>query len=117
MRISDWSSDVCSSDLIAEIATGAEVFAAGEHECTQRFVVLQFGERLRERGRQGLTQGVALARLIEGHDGHAIAALDKYKVAHAFSGRFRSEEHTCELQSLMRTSYDVICLTKKKHNS
>src|SRR3546814_2721016 len=31
------------------------------------------------------------------------------------SGRMRSEEHTSELQSLMRISYDVFCLKKKKH--
>src|SRR3546814_6810474 len=31
------------------------------------------------------------------------------------AGFFRSEEHTSELQSLMRTSYAVFCLKKKKH--
>src|SRR3546814_4909436 len=34
----------------------------------------------------------------------------------AFGGRPRSEEHTSELQSLMRISYAVFCLKKKKHN-
>src|SRR3546814_9558348 len=33
------------------------------------------------------------------------------------SGRGRSEEHTSELQSLMRNSYAVFCLKKKKHAS
>src|SRR3546814_9135956 len=33
-----------------------------------------------------------------------------------FVGRFRSEEHTSELQSLMRISYAVFCLKKTKHN-
>src|SRR3546814_4781987 len=37
-------------------------------------------------------------------------------VHHKDSDAFRSEEHTSELQSLMRTSYAVFCLKKKKHN-
>src|SRR3546814_4704433 len=37
--------------------------------------------------------------------------------AHGFSGHGRSEEHTSELQSLMRISYAVFCLKKKKHTT
>src|SRR3546814_9602611 len=37
------------------------------------------------------------------------------KFDEAFARRRRSEEHTSELQSLMRTSYAVFCLKKKKH--
>src|SRR3546814_828282 len=48
----------------------------------------------------GFTQSVCTTR-------HASAAYDAYLA-------FRSEEHTSELQSLMRISYDVFCLTKKK---
>src|SRR3546814_2403185 len=36
---------------------------------------------------------------------------------HARAGAVRSEEHTSELQSLMRSSYDVFCLKKKKHTN
>src|SRR3546814_1010280 len=36
--------------------------------------------------------------------------------AHGFAMRYRSEEHTSELQSLMRISYAVFCLKKKNHN-
>src|SRR3546814_6909669 len=41
----------------------------------------------------------------------AEAVLDHFQIAH------RSEEHTSELQSLMRISYAVFCLKKKKHNT
>src|SRR3546814_14464539 len=48
---------------------------------------------------------------IVGHDPHQRA------VAQAFDGGVRSEEHTSELQSLMRISYAVFCLKKKNKNS
>src|SRR3546814_3901404 len=49
-----------------------------------------------------------------GHDGNAIAFLDAQFLKSAGGGNtFRSEEHTSELQSLMRTSYAVFCLNKK----
>src|SRR3546814_7427734 len=45
----------------------------------------------------------------------APACLSSVQAWHTF-GAFRSEEHTSELQSLMRISYDVFCLKKKKNN-
>src|SRR3546814_7232712 len=45
-----------------------------------------------------------------GGDVHAL-------LEHSNRGKRRSEEHTSELQSLMRTSYAVFCLKKKKHNT
>src|SRR3546814_9952896 len=108
MRISDWSSDVCSSDL----GLGGRGAVPLDHlpilAPPQR---LRFGP-LRGRGRGGLQQadadGGAQAgvRGIRGHpaDVPAVGA----------AGR-RSEEHTSELQSLMRISYAVFCL-KKKNN-
>src|SRR3546814_7164940 len=41
---------------------------------------------------------------------------DQLSASQAAVGERRSEEHTSELQSLMRISYDVFCLKKKKHN-
>src|SRR3546814_4134929 len=108
MRISDWSSDVCSSDLdqmldrqaiqdvvayvrslsdpsVAEggnadaVAAGAEVFAENCAAC-------------------------------HGDDGHGSTELGAPNLADGF---WRSEEHTSELQSLMRISYAVFCLKKK----
>src|SRR3546814_3473385 len=53
-------------------------------------------------------------------DSSAIAILSGLAEAQDFAGRrktlFRSEEHTSELQSLMRISYAVFCLKKKTHN-
>src|SRR3546814_6585954 len=114
MRISDWSSDVCSSDLNA-----AKLFC---------LVILV----LAAPGRPVLAEGLpfALAEALDG--GLAAAGTDEEAAGFAELGRFylarghrplwvledaagpRSEEHTSELQSLMRISYAVLCLTKKK---
>src|SRR3546814_9496321 len=81
---------------------------------------------LRRRYEPGSTGFVIdhLAKVLAG--GHAIGAEQlRYSIkrdcaglvqAHGngLIGRFRSEEHTSELQSLMRISYAVFCLTKKK---
>src|SRR3546814_8182314 len=100
MRISDWSSDVCSSDLGAPEAGargGIRHSAALLHPHLQRpaeadpsAAALGGGRLLRCRG---LRNGRA----------HPPPAR-----------RHRSEEHTSELQSLMRISYAVFCLKKKK---
>src|SRR3546814_4826483 len=45
------------------------------------------------------------------------AAGARAEVGDALAGLGRSEEHTSELQSLMRISYAVFCLKKKKHNN
>src|SRR3546814_1827361 len=106
MRISDWSSDVCSSDLLAQeaVALGDRVddAAVGEDQ-------VDVGERqglpLRVEGRvqSGVPPGIHALRVLAGDLGTLL-------------GRqfgIRSEEHTSELQSLMRISYAVFCLKKK----
>src|SRR3546814_2095582 len=101
MRISDWSSDVCSSDL--GIATGLSPGC----ECirvpatAQRLVEIDQGER--GVGGAGIEAGLA------GEDA-ALRGQDIQVVGSAFL--IRSEEHTSELQSLMRISYAVFCLKK-----
>src|SRR3546814_2439474 len=96
MRISDWSSDVCSSDLADAAAVVGELLesvladAIGAGEATDA-VIAQSGE-----------QAKALWRIREG-----------ISEAQVRAGK-RSEEHTSELQSLMRISYAVFCLKKKK---
>src|SRR3546814_7154535 len=92
MRISDWSSDVCSSDLDA----GAD---------------RRFGDRRHGLGRRYDD------RVKDGSVRERIAHEDRVVAFRA--GRYqrhgaRSEEHTSELQSLMRISYAVFCLKKKK---
>src|SRR3546814_7798632 len=120
MRISDWSSDVCSSDLpIAAFGLGG--FAAG---AALRQVVLAT-RRQGVRGFLGRTNGGMIVHLGVIVIAVAIAANGSY--LHESEARYspgetrtvagheiRSEEHTYELQSLMRTSYAVFCLKKKK---
>src|SRR3546814_2449882 len=55
------------------------------------------------------------ANVVTGQIGAALAFLDQQ--CQLFEREFRSEEHTSELQSLMRTSYSVFCLKKQKHTS
>src|SRR3546814_6660505 len=95
MRISDWSSDVCSSDLLAELVR--------LHRATITRCAMDENVGLRPLG--CLVQNLAAtpARI----DG--LAAKQCVAVG-------RSEEHTSELQSLMRISYAVFCLKKKKIN-
>src|SRR3546814_1561572 len=126
MRISDWSSDVCSSDLLKP-------------------------DSLRFRGLRDLEAlGLALARAVGLDAAHALPVtvanrqallIERYdrtsgsdgaiqrlhqedfcqamgypgELKYEAQGGPRSEEHTSELQSLMRTSYAVFCLTKKKN--
>src|SRR3546814_3743599 len=104
MRISDWSSDVCSSDLDrgrdAAAAAADAVFAGGQLD-----------------GRPG---GGAARRVGRCHrpaqplDAHITKALYAARTANSPVNIRRSEEHTSELQSLMRISYAVFCLKKKK---
>src|SRR3546814_3052954 len=142
MRISDWSSDVCSSDLtrysgisvpgsdrpVAILPDrGAEAlvqqcFAARRHRTPSdradnavRIIlegvqVGQLDDPRRRSGPAGSDQacGQAGAELQSGESRHV---RDRLQVA-AFRSN-RSEEHTSELQSLMRISYAVFCLKKK----
>src|SRR3546814_7622970 len=100
MRISDWSSDVCSSDLIL----GADA-ACGQRHITAAGSGDDIDDRLVARRKAGMfaeqEQAAACLHIVE------VVAL----LGHA-QGR-RSEEHTSELQSLMRISYAVFCLKKK----
>src|SRR3546814_10753700 len=108
MRISDWISDVCSSDLDILTALG---LAAGLW-----LVILVVFFPIVGWGFAGLAVSPKLipASFVP-HllFGLLLWALDKYLP----SGSGRSEEHTSELQSLMRISYAVFCLKKKKHTT
>src|SRR3546814_1846281 len=119
MRISDWSSDVCSSDLeraghdvaVADIlvdgdpGTGslrADQFQGGR-QGTVAEQPLPLSEHDREDGQVDLVDEAALEQRLQ-ELGRAL----RQEI------RSRSEEHTSELQSLMRISYAVFCLKKKK---
>src|SRR3546814_7640251 len=135
MRISDWSSDVCSSDLErlheharefdeariarrdelrrrARLEPGAAIGdLAGDHRAphpkrahdlglVEHRLLSGIGQRHRAVPFGGRTFGRALVEQCEAEDGDLLVG--------------RSEEHTSELQSLMRISYAVFCLKKKK---
>src|SRR3546814_2896684 len=111
MRISDWSSDVCSSDLHEQQdqhgRAAPELDQASNGEaCAATGEVLQY-----PRG-QGERHGPHHA--VE-RDQRCYPEPFEYagKNVETFHGRSRSEEHTSELQSLMRISYAVFCLKKK----
>src|SRR3546814_1551684 len=113
MRISDWSSDVCSSDLLP---------------------VLQHQDHLRFRVHPRKMQPVSArprTLLPPRCETHPVPGPDRQQCRLSAllmadfeerrqvldTVRSRSEEHTSELQSLMRISYAVFCLTKKKYTT
>src|SRR3546814_6840590 len=128
MRISDWSSDVCSSDLVGVRALGDVAATAGDFTINAAGKIelaakasAQHDIRITSSGNQGITlhrAALTATRDIRLSTGGALTLNGGSLIA----GRdlaLRSEEHTSELQSLMRISYAVFCLKKKqnKHRS
>src|SRR3546814_3763148 len=111
MRISYWSSDVCSSDLVVDVlADDADRIGLGRARQRHR-------PRLRLRPQQDdFVLGVGDAELEGDRRDHALRGQQVEDVTQivAVDAPARSEEHTSELQSLMRISYAVFCLKKKK---
>src|SRR3546814_5486349 len=101
MRISDWSSDVCSSDL-------AQLALAMLSQCLEARHQAEIIENPQRRRMHGIATKIAqeVAVLFE-HQGLDAGACEQQAQNH------RSEEHTSELQSLIRISYAVFCLKKK----
>src|SRR3546814_9281399 len=100
MRISDWSSDVCSSDLIG--------FHYGKHHTTylNNLNNLLANDPLKDK---------SLAEVVKAVAGKPDKAGVFNNAAQVWNHDFyRSEEHTSELQSLMRISYAVFCLKQKQ---
>src|SRR3546814_3147090 len=121
MRISDWSSDVCSSDLGA---AWIRCSASSRTEHRSRSRSCRAGRPfLAASGLWRVGFGDELVR-IESRHNRAPARDRIFRNRHAAARRRapawrngradRSEEHTSELQSLMRISYAVFCLKKKK---
>src|SRR3546814_2235070 len=120
MRISGCSSDVCSSDLGSEFRFGAGLSSMpdGEQGWNARF-----GASLPlQEDRLGLRVSYARNEL-PGYTDNAVDGRDDINGGSQTGARAalvwdRSEEHTSELQSLMRISYAVFCLKKKtKHHT
>src|SRR3546814_7409810 len=107
MRISDWSSDVCSSDLTTPghwprpIRSAATICVSRLKSTTDSVdcrLISTCGCAARKPPSRGTSQAEAIAGV----------ALTASRLS------WRSEEHTSELQSLMRISYAVSCLKQKK---
>src|SRR3546814_9687158 len=128
MRISDWSSDVCSSDLHSVDDVEGHPLG-GRPDQTQQiataFLNHLIGEMDMLRTRVDVTIDALHQPVMERRPARRAVCkcpdLGYHIVymAHALLGRGdlpnrRSEEHTSELQSLMRISYDVFCLKKNK---
>src|SRR3546814_5729229 len=107
MRISDWSSDVCSSDLLMPLWLDfLTTPMAAPETCGLR--------RLRY-GWQALCLTLAASIVAQGELRELVGRLAPAATGVLLAAAvMRSEEHTSELQSLMRISYAVFCLKKKK---
>src|SRR3546814_8963697 len=140
--MSDWSSDVCSSDL-GVAAARLPIDTAAKKSCfivsllsawapapvkfrqPELRIIAQFGNHFAGHARclsapRQHGEFIVHANEIQAdHNGvmallhEEFAAFRRQLFAHQL--KFRSEEHTSELQSLMRISYAVFCLKKKKH--
>src|SRR3546814_6334049 len=138
MRISDWSSDVCSSDLLLRLDSEGEPLRQAAVDLTERFIDDMDGQ-LRQISIGDFVVGKHVGKMMGALGGRmdaygpALAGegdLDAALVRNLYRGNapepsalafvssevraLRSEEHTSELQSLMRISYAVFCLKKKK---
>src|SRR3546814_4224065 len=107
MRMSDWSSDVCSSDLVQR-SHRPSGHQAGHDDGGQE----EEHARHRQQDRQILAQAGG-GPIPQG--GGAKPLCHSPVILGVCCRRNRSEEHTSELQSLMRISYAVFCLKKKKN--
>src|SRR3546814_3778191 len=119
MRISDWSSDVCSSDLLKGVADQLVVMLSAKKEQLEtgsdphkiewiRLATDLADPRLQERD---LKRRPRRAQRLD-HVREAISGpfgVESRSGCRSDPNRVRSEEHTSELQSLMRISYAVFC--------
>src|SRR3546814_4321512 len=113
MRISDWSSDVCSSDLIVTglISPDYGWVTLDGHDITDmpmyRRARLGIGYLPQE---ASIFRGLTVEQNIRG----VLEVTEPVRETREAMLESRSEEHTSELQSLMRRSYAVFCLKKKQ---
>src|SRR3546814_4034551 len=115
MRISDWSSDVCSSDLAVIIEYLNEAFH-GPPDLMPINAVIRAQARAWCRRLDSTDALRVITFQQRALPAFAALAPDQFeKIAAAHPTRSsRSEEHTSELTSLMRISYAVFCLKNKK---
>src|SRR3546814_1750070 len=118
MRISDWSSDVCSSDLAKAIDEVQELLWEGALRIEEGGLAI--AERDLREAQEALMEALErdapdeeIERLMEELQQALNTFLDELVKQMQEQMAKRSEEHTSELQSLMRISYAVFCLKKK----
>src|SRR3546814_6376800 len=115
MRISDWSSDVCSADLSNDQryqAKSSELDGFNGWEPSDRGWLVRLGPATYRLRKLTVNIGNLYVNNPDGYDGDPeIGLAPTITTDHSWD---RSEEHTSELQSLMRISYAVFCLKKKK---
>src|SRR3546814_4978117 len=120
MRISDWSSDVCSSDLNQQVAAEQLKLAIGFLDIMGLRAPLQSKFDEDEHRRHAALAGELRALISEAKVSLPASAFAEPVGDEASlvtrTRSLRSEEHTSELQSLMRISYAVFCLKKKKRH-
>src|SRR3546814_10805239 len=138
MRISDWSSDVCSSDLLNQLPPQSQqpIITLSTGESTDSMYIGFYSDTLAGnqitdyllrvvKPKLQTVPGVQTAEILGERQFALRAWLDPDKLAaHGLTAQdiyaamaannYRSEEHTSELQSLMRISYAVFCLQQKK---
>src|SRR3546814_10316010 len=133
MRISDWSSDVCSSDLpvlhLVEGVHGSWQAPPGRRHRPCRDHRRGPGPAPRSPGPEGMRgrsdTGKPSAQKKHGRGwgqrrmrypaSEKLEIIRTVEQSHLSAKRTRSEEHTSEFQQLMSISYAVLCLKKKKH--
>src|SRR3546814_3867575 len=113
MRISDWSSDVCSSDLSRRSTSPRSLCIGVGARCSHHALSIETGPAI---AYLAVGCSVAWAGGV-GETGGAATAPTGAAATPLSSESSRSEEHTSELQSLMRISYAVFCLKKKNKNN
>src|SRR3546814_7517976 len=134
MRISDWSSDVCSSDLdaahrIARITRRIGAIddvelrdVAGADDPPGGGIAERVAEEIRHHEAVDHDEAARrLGRVRAAKSRHRVVIPDETRadeeIGRVFDQILRSEEHTSELQSLMRNSYAVSCLKKKTNRT
>src|SRR3546814_4585877 len=122
MRISDWSSDVCSSDLrgirvaveqIDHRQPGAGLGAGIATQAIGDLMLDQFRRTVQQIDRHQPVGQLADDLVALGTRRRQFAVVVIKRQRRQRRQRLRSEEHTSELQSLMRISYAVFCLKKQ----